>query len=109
MGESGSAARRRPDSSNIGARRAIVQQAGGSISVCSQVGDGTTFRIALPATAEALPARAGGEVAPRGGRETVLLAEDEHAVPAATRRILARPGTRCSRRPAASKRSRCSS
>jgi CheY-like chemotaxis protein len=70
----------------------IVQQAGGSISVCSQVGEGTTFRIALPATAEALPARPGVEVCPQRGCETVLLAEDEHAVRAATRRILAQAG-----------------
>ena len=70
----------------------IVQQAGGTITVASQIGEGTTFRIALPATVEALPARPGREPTPRGGNETVLLAEDEHAVRAATRRILAQAG-----------------
>jgi signal transduction histidine kinase len=56
----------------------IVKQSGGHVSVYSEVGHGTTFKIYLPAVAQALttteePAPAS---APRGS-ETVLLVEDE--------------------------------
>jgi two-component system, cell cycle sensor histidine kinase and response regulator CckA len=59
----------------------IVKQAGGQITVESQVGAGTTFAILLPAVPEA-DAPAGPEsvpIAPRG-TETVLLVEDEEGV-----------------------------
>jgi signal transduction histidine kinase/CheY-like chemotaxis protein len=61
----------------------IVQQAGGTIEVDTEIGHGTTFYVYLPQTAEGAkpkPAAPGPERAPaasRGGSETVLLAEDD--------------------------------
>lgn len=60
----------------------IVKQNNGFICVDGEPGQGTTFRIFLPqsAAAAAEPAVSGHEErAPRGGGETVLLAEDERA------------------------------
>src|SRR5690606_11212959 len=71
----------------------VVQQSGGSISVTSAPGEGTTFEIDLPQVREedpvpaAAPAGAGG-----GGSETVLLVEDEEAVRNLTRRVLEQHG-----------------
>ncbi len=60
----------------------IVQQNSGHITVCSEVGKGTTFRIYFPLVQlEVEPARAhitSTDVA--GGSETVLLVEDAPAV-----------------------------
>lgn len=62
--------------------RGIVQQSNGHISVCSEVGRGTTFHIDLPCT---LQGEMPGEVADHQeqccrGTETVLLVEDEQAI-----------------------------
>ena len=69
----------------------IVNQSGGSISVYSEVGRGTTFKIYLPCVEEI----AGQHVpeiaspAPRSqGLETILLVEDEETVRRLTRDIL---------------------
>jgi PAS domain S-box-containing protein len=71
----------------------IVQQSGGSISVSSEPGQGTTFVIDLP--------QVGGEpappepVMPEGfghGTETILLVEDEESVRNLTRRVLQHSG-----------------
>jgi CheY-like chemotaxis protein len=71
----------------------IVKQAGGSVSVRSAPGEGTIFRVALPATEESLPEQPGSRrLAAAGGTETILLAEDEPAVRAAARRILGHAG-----------------
>lgn len=67
----------------------IVRQAGGSISVESGVGAGTTFQIFLPAVAEAAPVGAGPKSAPKCvGPETILITEDELPVRKLLRRAL---------------------
>src|SRR5262249_5181265 len=60
----------------------IVQQSGGSISVYSEPGQGTSFKVYLPTTEGTLPARAAFASADSAtkGWETVLLVEDEDAV-----------------------------
>jgi len=60
----------------------IVKQSGGSIDIYSELGQGTTFKIYLPAIEEhpnpSTHAQRGAKVT--GGSETVLLVEDEDAV-----------------------------
>jgi signal transduction histidine kinase/ActR/RegA family two-component response regulator len=72
----------------------IVQQSGGAVSVYSEVGVGTTFKVYLPRTDRAaeqapsqLPPRA-----ERGGGETILLVEDEEQVREVAGTILRRRG-----------------
>ena len=72
----------------------IVKQSGGHVWVYSEPGIGTTFKVYLPrlpkrsqVVAETRPA-----VAAPGGRETVLLVEDEAEVSAVVKRILTRHG-----------------
>jgi PAS domain S-box-containing protein len=68
----------------------IVRQSGGHIGVHSEIGVGTTFKVFLPraeASAQGLKVHAGIRVPPRG-KETILIAEDEDAVRALTRRVL---------------------
>jgi signal transduction histidine kinase/ActR/RegA family two-component response regulator len=71
----------------------IVQQHEGMIQVYSEVGMGTTFKVYLPIT-EQEASHVGPEVrpAPPGGRETILLAEDESQVRSVATRILERAG-----------------
>lgn len=60
--------------------QAIVQQAGGAVGVDSVPGQGTTFRIVLPAVAP-VSAESPAEVTqPAPGIETVLVAEDDASV-----------------------------
>ncbi len=77
----------------------VVRQSGGAVELESQPGRGTTFRLLLPLctaapeevpTAGAEPARA---PAP-GGRETILLVEDEPALRELLRRTLSKAGYR---------------
>jgi PAS domain S-box-containing protein len=73
----------------------IVKQNGGFINVYSEPGRGTTFRIYIPRyrETEELPADAGGQGLPVvGGRETILLVEDEPAILAMTATMLERLG-----------------
>ncbi len=76
----------------------IVKQSGGYIYVCSEYGEGTTFRIYLPRTdaepeAKSPPA---AEEVPRGNGELILLVEDEVPLRQLCETILARLGYRVS-------------
>ncbi|MCG3211899.1 MAG: Sensor histidine kinase RcsC [Anaerolineae bacterium] len=68
----------------------IVKQSGGHITVQSKPGDGTTFNIFLPVTANAAvnQAKSQPQLQTRGGHETILLAEDEETVRFLLRRTL---------------------
>ncbi len=68
----------------------IVQQHQGRIEVASRVGEGTTFKVFLPAVPPPAKRAAGlqTEAELRGGKETILLVEDEYAVRMITRRVL---------------------
>jgi two-component system, cell cycle sensor histidine kinase and response regulator CckA len=72
----------------------IIRQSGGHISVYSESGRGTTFKIYLPRSDAAAGAGAAAEAAGPAlqGQETILLVEDENLVRAITRRILGRLG-----------------
>jgi CheY-like chemotaxis protein len=77
---------------------AIVQEAGGTIELISAPGQGTTFQIRFPLTAEEfLPAHP-DEVEPRRaerrGSETILVVEDEERVRELASRVLAGRGYR---------------
>jgi hypothetical protein len=72
----------------------IVAQSGGTVSVRSQVGVGTTFTVTLPAIAK-VPEPAPEDrrvVRQTGGRETVLVVEDEPSVGNLISAVLKRAG-----------------
>jgi CheY-like chemotaxis protein len=69
----------------------IVEQSGGVIRCESQLAQGTTFKIFLPAVTEAVDTSAlpiGGVATMPKGTEVILLVEDEEVVRVLTRQIL---------------------
>ncbi len=75
---------------------AIVQQCGGAIAVHSAIGEGSTFIIYLPrAVTDVVQPATGAPLPVRdGGRETILVVDDEETVRVAVRRILQKSGYR---------------
>ncbi|HYI45392.1 MAG TPA: ATP-binding protein [Actinomycetota bacterium] len=74
---------------------AIVQRAGGSISVYSEVGKGSTFKVHLPRCVDAVDEESReseSEELVGGNGEMVLVVEDEAAVLELTTRILSSAG-----------------
>ncbi len=73
----------------------VVQQHDGLINVESELGRGTRFEVYFPLHAEATGAESGAESLPaRGGKETILVAEDEESLQNLTRKILSKLGYR---------------
>ncbi len=73
----------------------IVQQSRASISVHSEPGRGTTFRLLFPAIQAGRPETSeAAELVPSFGHETILLTEDEAGVRGYVRHILERHGYR---------------
>jgi len=72
----------------------IVKQSGGFIWVYSEPGQGSTFKVYLPAVRDAAPAGRPlpNELRPVGGHETVLLVEDEDALRFMVREVLSAAG-----------------
>ncbi len=72
----------------------IVRGSGGAISIYSELGEGTSFKVHLPAVDAAALAAQNGNVSegPAGGGERILVVEDEDAVRTLTERILTRAG-----------------
>jgi CheY-like chemotaxis protein len=71
----------------------MVEQHGGIVHVYSEPGAGTTFKIYLPVTASSEP-RASQSISlrPAGGRETILIVEDDAMVREFLTRVLAEAG-----------------
>jgi len=71
----------------------IVEQSGGHVTVASELGRGTTFRVYLRATTS-VPRRApaAGAVTSARGRERILLVEDELEVRVLVRDVLRQAG-----------------
>ena len=70
----------------------IVTKAGGTMSVYSEPGLGTTFRLYLPASDAPATTPSPAMSYPRGNGETILVVEDELAVLELTSRILRQEG-----------------
>jgi PAS domain S-box-containing protein len=72
----------------------IVKQSGGNITVYSEVGHGTTFKVYLPLSEEAAfkPEITSLESVVPGGTETILLVEDEDSLREVTREYLTSKG-----------------
>ncbi|GIE48887.1 hypothetical protein Ani05nite_24210 [Amorphoplanes nipponensis] len=73
-----------------------VTEAGGTISLESRYGLGTTLRVSLPASAAAVPEAVAAPAAAgaAGGGEWILVVEDEEAVRDIVRRTLVKAGYR---------------
>ncbi|MBN1512571.1 MAG: PAS domain S-box protein [Phycisphaerae bacterium] len=72
----------------------IVRQAGGHVTVYSEVERGSTFRVYLPAVADAVSETPAGrmEADVPGGTETIMVCEDDEAVRHLTERLLSSAG-----------------
>ena len=72
----------------------IVTQSGGEISITSQPGEGSAFRVVLPRSAEDAEVPVAREERPPGrtGTEGVLLAEDEETIRRLVGEVLERSG-----------------
>jgi PAS domain S-box-containing protein len=67
----------------------IIKGHGGMIRVYSEKGHGTTFNIYLPASAkQAQIPQTGADAHPAGGRETILLVDDEDVITEVAGRLL---------------------
>jgi len=88
----------------------IVTQSGGEISITSQPGEGSAFRVVLPRSAEEAEVPVEREERPTGrtGTEGVLLAEDEETIRRLVGEVLERSGYKVSPRRTAKRRSGCS-
>ena len=74
----------------------IVQQNAGQITVQSEVGRGTAFKVFIPRVKEEpeTPAPLGMPARPRGGRETILVLDDDNALRELASSVLAGSGYR---------------
>ena len=72
----------------------IIRQSGGNISVYSEIGQGTVFKILLPREAESVEKMEIRQEAPPmpGGSEVILLVEDEPGLRELSARLLRRLG-----------------
>ncbi|MGO9120851.1 MAG: ATP-binding protein [Desulfomonilaceae bacterium] len=71
----------------------IVKKHNGHITVCSEIGKGTTFKVYLPAIrVEVEPEIEDSSIMPAVGKETVLLVDDEDLVSELGARILTKHG-----------------
>ena len=72
--------------------QSVVNEAGGSISVESTVGQGTRVVLYLPCAEGTVPRPAGSLPIPLNGSETLLLVEDDSAVRISAQRVLSQFG-----------------
>ncbi len=73
----------------------IVRQSGGSISVYSEPGEGTSFKVYLPRVSASAPSAEpslGPEAPSIRGRETILVVEDEESLRSLAARVLGELG-----------------
>jgi CheY-like chemotaxis protein len=70
----------------------LMVEQGGSVSVESKVGHGTTIRLFFPLAPAALTRGAASPGVIRGGNETILVVEDEDAIRRSAQRGLERLG-----------------